>query len=862
MSEERVSQHPSRRAHRRKAARPSAARRAVSAITAGAVCAIAVFGVFAGVGTIFASTATADDTASSAVTVTAAQQDKALDSAPMPDLAVTVSQTKNLLAQGIRLSWTGGKKSVAPSSSGGQNFLQVFMCWGDDPTDPTRPDRTTCMYGGANSPGATRDAFRNYSLDEIPAEDQQYSALTSVAFLPPYTGIPFVARDGARVDGIKTDPKTGAKTVDESVNLNVNPFFTSYSTNEISWVGSGDDGSGAVSFEVQTAAQAPALGCGNPVVSKDGKTTTGASCWLVVLPRGTADNGSSSINQSGLFIESWRHALAVRLDFTPLGTRCPEGTAERLLAGSELTSNAIASWQPVVCNSAGAAVYSVLTVPESDALTAAATTEDAPLALTSYARETSGTDPLTYAPIALTGVTISLSIDRHPDPFKDVPQKYVDAARTPFTSVNLTPRLLAKLLSYSYRSSLPNGANIDYLNKTNPDNITKDPDFLAVNDPEWGFQNLTGPAIADVIVPQGRTDSARAVWAYIASDPEAAAFLAGKPDPWGMVVNPWYSTDADTNPTKTAFSVDRDDFPKADPVEFTPSNAGVINLVTWRPFAADLSSVAYLTLRGDGQGPGFWDANSIPPKYGKLPRMLPGNQALLGLTSAAAARRYQVVTASLRNPAGKFVAPDDTSIAAAAPAMAGSKTNPSVDSFDFTSDAARAATAAYPLAMPVYAAARPSMKDANIRRAYAQFIRYAVGPGQKRGPDAGQLPDGYVPLPADWTTQAQKAADAIESGPVAPSPQPSSYIPSQSAPVKPAAAAAAVSAPAAAAPAAPAAESPTAASGAASAALSGGKTPDDPDIGAITAAVPASALAGLAGALAVPLITRLRRRVT
>jgi hypothetical protein len=327
-------------------------------------------------------------------------------------------------------------------------------------------------------------------------------------------------------------------------------------------------------------------------------------------------------------------------------------------------------------------------------------------------------------------------------------------------------------------------------------------------------------------------------------------------------VNPWYSTDADTNPTKTAFSVDRDDFPKADPVEFTPSNAGVINLVTWRPFAADLSSVAYLTLRGDGQGPGFWDANSIPPKYGKLPRMLPGNQALLGLTSVAAARRYQVVTASLRNPAGKFVAPDDTGIAAAAPAMAGSKANPSVENFDFTSDAARAATAAYPLAMPVYAAARPTLQDANIRRAYAQFIRYAVGPGQKRGPDAGQLPDGYVPLPVDWTTQAHKAADAIESGPVAPSPQPSSYIPSQSAPVTAPAAAAPVSAPAAAAPAAPAAESPTAASGAASAALSGGKTPDDPDIGAITAAVPASALAGLAGALAVPLITRLRRRVT
>jgi hypothetical protein len=832
-------------------------------VVAGVTCGLVVFGLTGAASVLTAPAARADE--SSAVTITAKQQDKDLATAPMPDLSVTVSQTQNLVAQGIRVSWTGGEKSLAPSTNGGANFLQVFMCWGDDPNDPTRPDRTTCMYGGANTSGATRDAYRNISLAQVPEEDKPYSALTAVPFLPPYTGIPFVARNGDRVDGIKTDPTTGAKSIDETVNLNINKFFTNYSTNEVPWVGSGDDGTGSVSFEVQTASQAPALGCGNPETA-DG-VTKGASCWLVVLPRGVADNGSSSITQSGLFIDSWRHALSVKLGFEPLGSRCPEGTAERLLAGSELVSYAVNSWQPVVCNQQNASVYSLLTIPEVDAVTAAATTDGAPLALTSYPLQTEERDPLAYAPIALTGVAVSVAIDRQPDPFKEVPAEYLDAARTPFTSVNLTPRLLAKLLSYSYRSSLPAGADTSYLNSSNPDNITKDPDFLAVNDPEWAAQSLAGSAIADVIVPQGRSDAARAVWAYIAADADASAFLAGTPDRWGMVVNPWYSTDAAKNPTGSPFTLDRDDFPKADPVEFAPSNVGPINLVTWRPFATDLSSVAYLTLRGDGQGPGFWNPNTVPPKYDKVARMLPGNQALLGMTSAAAAERYQVISASLRNPAGAFVAPNDAGMLAAAPAMTPLSSAGSVVGFIAGASAAQTARDAYPLAMPIYAAADPSMNDTALRASYAQFIRYASDAGQKSGANIGQLPEGYVPLPAAWADQARKAADLIQNGPAPETPEPGAapYIPSQAAPstgdlvaVAPAGAAAAA-APAAAAAVHP--SSPTA-TGPASAALSGAKTPDDPNMGGIVAAVPGSILAGLAGAAAVPLITRLRRRVT
>ncbi|MWB97878.1 hypothetical protein [Agromyces seonyuensis] len=822
-----------------------------------------VFGLVALTGIVVES-APANAADSSAVTLTAAEQDHDLEHAPFPDLAVTVSQTQDLVAQGIRVSWTGGKKSTAPTagSNGGTNFLQIFMCWGEDEQNPGRPDRTTCMYGGANSPGSTRDAYRNMSLDAIPAEDQAFSAPSAVSFLPPYTGIPFVARDGSRVDGVTTDPTTGAKSIDGTVNLNINPYFTANTTNEIPWVGSGNDGKGSVSFEVQTASQAPALGCGEAATS--GGVTTGASCWLVILPRGVSDNGAANITQSGLFIESWKHALAVELDFEPVGSRCPVGAAERQLAGSELAALAVNSWQPAVCNQEGGSVYSLLTMPESDAVTAAATTVDAPLALTSNPLDLEGSDdPLKYAPIALTGVTISVAIDRRPNPFLELPDAYTDAARSPFTTVNLTPRLLAKLLSYSYLSALPNGTDTSYLDGTNLDTITKDPDFLAVNDVEWAAQDLAGPAIADVIVPQGRSDAARAVWAYIAADEDARDFMAGEPDPWGMVVNPYYSTDAAKNPSGYAFDLDRDDFPKADPVEATPANQGPINLVTWRPYANDLGTVAYLSLRGDGLLLGGWDPYSFPAKYTKGARMLPGNQALLGLTSTADAARYQVVTASLQNPSGKFVDPTNRSMLAAAEAMTANGESTTVLEFDPESTTAQTAGGAYPLTLPVYAAANPYGAGPELRTAYAKFIRYAAGTdGQTPGVETGRLPAGYAPIPAAWAQAADAAADAIEKGPVS-TQQPSTGTgtntgtSSSGSPLGGSTASSGSNGITPTVGGGGAAEQQPVASGAVSPSLNGSTTPVDPTT-ATSYVVPISLLAGTASAIVTLIVARRR----
>lgn len=826
----------------------------------GALTAAVIFALVAGPTVLSGSAAHAAD--SSTVTVTAKDQDpESYVDAPFPDLSVTVSQTKDLQQQGVTVSWTGatGNRSQPPTSgSGGSWFLQVFQCWGDDPKDSTRPDRTTCQYGGVTKPGATRDASRGtYEYDQIPIEDQPYSAPRVSSFESGYTSIPFRARNGKVVSSITTVDGTSVR--DSAVDVNNNEFFSVNTTNEVPWAGSGPDGTGALSFELQTTMQSPGLGCGDPVDVAG--TVRGASCWLVILPRPASDNGSPTINQSGLFWESWQHALAVRMDFAPIGARCTVGAAERQLAGSEVVSLAVLSWQPTLCTKPGGAVYSHLTIAEEDALTAANTTEDAPLALTTYPVR-DATTSLTYAPIALSGIAISFAIDRNPDPINPVPPEYADAVTLPFEELRLTPRLLAKLLTNSYWGSLPAGADISYLDPDNPENITEDPDFLAVNAPEWGYQLLRSAAIADVLMPQGRSDSARAVWTYVMSDPDAAAFMAGEPDPYGITVNPWYTTDASKNKSGSALELPRDNFPKADPAEATFENQGPINVVTLRPYVNDLDAAAYFTLRGDGQVLGQWDPNAAPAKYGKTGRVQLGFQKVIGLTDTAASARYQVRVASLRNSAGEFVAPTEPALLAAAATMQPVGEDGVIRAFDSTAPAAKNSPAAYPLTVPVYAAARRSLLSDQLRTDYASFIRYAATDGQVSGVSLGELPAGYAPIPEDWAAQSLAAADFIQNGPT-PTPSPTQagnapYVPPPKAsqPVPNQGAAPPVAPPVAAPPATPEA------SGSPSTALSGGTTPLDPDAGAIAVAVPASVLGGIAGAAAVPLITRLRRRVT
>ena len=843
--------------------------RLLSGITG--VCTTLVVGAILTIGGVVVPSQSAS--AASAMTVTAADQDPDVENAPFPDLEVTVSQTENLVSQGLELSWKGGKKSTVPNGqTGGENFLQIAQCWGDAPTDPAfpdapaQPDRTTCQYGAFATPGATRDNSRSDS-NVIPAEDAAYTAPRVGLFSPPYTSIPFRSATGKTianvVDGKRVVNEDGSEAV---IDVNSNEFFTSFTSNEVSWAGTGADGTGSAKIELQTAVQSTGLGCGTPVESADG-TITGTSCWLVVIPRGSADEGEASINRSGLLWDSWKHKLAVKLDFRPVGVRCNLGAAERLVAGSELVAGAVGSWQPSLCNSEGGSVYTILTGAESDAAAAANGTATAPLALTSGPLVSEQTDTLAYAPIAVTGVAIAFAVDREPRVGSDVPQTEQDKARLPFTEMKLNPRLVAKLLTNSYIDSLPYGADRSHLGYKsasvpgkNPRNITYDPEFLAIN-PEWKNQALVSPSLSDMLLPQGRSDGTTALWTYVTSDAAAAAFLAGTPDEYGMIVNPYSSTDATKNPTGAALELPRDDFPKADPVEqAADGSVAPINLVSWRPYTNNLDASANLVLAGNGQVLGGWDPVSVPPKYTKTARSLPGLQRVIGVTDTASAAKYQVYTAALLNQAGVYVSPSTESLTAGAAAMTMSPRQSQVYGLDPRTTAALGATTAYPLTVPVYAAASPLMADASVRASYAAFIRYAVTDGQVPGTSPGQLPEGYAPIPAGWKSQALAAASVLETGPkaVEPTPPTTPAEATTSATTTPAVAQTTTT-PTGTLDVPTAAVEPTA-TGEAVLALAGKATPDDRASDALQNAVPGSVLAGLLSALLVPLITRLRRK--
>lgn len=831
--------------------------------------------------------AAADDTlTSSAVTLTNADDALVPEGAPFPDLSVKVSQTRDLVSQGIQVSWTGGTQSERPGgTTGGANFLQIAQCWGEDPANPGHPDRRTCQYGGTVGAGSARDG--NTGDTDVAEEDTMYTDPSENFFVPTYTGIPFVAVNPegivdeklAPADRVLNNLKTDAagnvvqKQGDEFVDLNTSSFFTAFTTNEVKWAGAGADGSGSVPFEVQTAMQSTALGCGAPVTQPD-DAIVGQPCWLVIIPRGTGDSGSTEINRSGLWWDAWEHHLAVKLDFKPLGVRCELGAAERQLAGSELVAGAIASWQPKLCLGENGSPFVLSQGSEADAVVRAAGTAPSPLAFTSrpldLSRIADTADPVAYAPVALSGIAISFSIDRQPHPL-EASDEYKARAGLPMTDLRLTPRLVAKLLTASYVDSLPSGADkahIGYKSFSEPGNnartIVQDPEFREINDPEWSAQIIVSASVADMLTPSGRSDLAVRLWEYVLADPEAKAWLDGEPDESGMIVNPWYSTNPEVNPTGQGLALPAETFPKADPVEKPDTTvsdpadgSGPINLVTWRPYTHSFADGAYHVLRGDGALLGVWDKFAVPPKFGKTVRELFGSQKVIGVTTSPAAELYQTVTAALRNPAGQYVIPTQDSMAAAAAAMTPTVAQPKVVQFDQAAAAAKAAPTAYPLTMPVYAALNPKQTDADLRAVYANLIRFAARDGQTPGTDVGELPPGYAPLPQPWIDQALAAADAIETGALpSASPRGGSTASGGSPTVAPPRSSQQQTTPA---PIAPAPIGP-AATGDAAGELVGAATPADPELGVSAAAVPAGLAAGLATALTVPLMTRIRRR--
>ncbi|MFY1634952.1 hypothetical protein ACN27F_17045 [Solwaraspora sp. WMMB335] len=785
-------------------------------------------------------------------------------SAGYRDLTVTVSQTRNLTHQGVQITWTGGATTDTSSLAG--NYLQIMQCYGDAGTGP---DPKHCQWGGygPNSlpAGPADNRLQGGRFGNIcqPGSRQRCDPAEPTEPDHQYPGreteynIPFTP--------VNTDLKIYNTTVDpnDPTAPTLRTFFQAQSTNEVPVAATSADGTGQLSFEVQTGREATGLGCGDPDAAAGGAPR---SCWLVIVPRGQrSPNGATQqwlgVSESALSASNWAQRLQVRLSFLPTSTVCPQDTVQRQLVGTELVANMMTSWQPALCRSSGA-VYSFGPTPDVTSAGQLAIAA-ADVAFTTQPVVFAGEGPpLVYAPVAVTGLTLAFRVD--------VP---VDAGFQQVARLGVSPQLLAKALTQSYRGDLPGGitssaifAEPEWM-RTVRETIADDPLWRLLNPDVGRPKNLV-----ETMAPMTTADQSavnRAVWTWIQSEPGTRAWLRGQPDAGDMVINPNYQQLglADSPPSAG--------YPRADPMCTRKTDAPedkCVTSVTYIPYAHNLEDAAVHVQRAFTHGGQGWDVNGIAPDgsagWWEKPAPKPvGQRAAWAVTAAPFSARYGLPNSSLCYSDGACVAPTVASLSAAVAAA-----EPD-DAGLLHVDPANPGLGGYPLTQIVYAAIRTNQDPAGLRDS-AALLEYAAGAGQISGVEVGQLPPGYLPLPDELRDKTRAAAqtlrDLAAAGP-SPSPTPSaSARPTPSASPTSPGTATPTAVPSSAAPPASATPGPTPVGGSVSqppAGLAAGSTPHD-DLGVIrwvlVAALVAGAVGGLTGLLLghpPAVLTILRRRV-
>jgi hypothetical protein len=710
-------------------------------------------------------------------------------------LSITVNQTKQLRNQAISITWKGAPPTGEGPGRFAQNYLQIFQCWGNDdgsvPSNPGPPPEqcvagaTTATYEGISTPSPngfapTRVIFRSSWPGYSP----------SMGVTDPANGNvyrPFKSVDGTTI-GVHLDASFNPSV--QGGNFWLNPYFNIITTNELPATVTKADGTGAELMRVDTGLESSGLGCGQKVLSAPDGSKTFPKCWLVVVPRGTPEVENAGtpyavfgdrlgVFTSALTPAAWANRIAIPLDFEPVDSACKFSSSERRLAGSELATDAIQSWQPALCGDPAREPFSFASISDAAARqqVAASTPGGPSMAVVSRPLDTSQVNPSSpavYAPLTLSGVVIGFNIERQSSLTAPLEQIALDGVR--FAQIKLTPRLVAKLLTQSYTSQLAIASSSPGYSwaSQNPGNLSFDKDFIRFN-PEFADQFIRDTRMfGGLSLPVGNSDAIREVWRWILADPEAAAWLGGQPDEWGMKVNPYYSTDVSKNPSGIGFGEPvPTNFPKADPYCYqAPTIEGppVVKPpplcgTDWRPYNRGLAEGARVVRAG------FDSARIVEnvlaqasSSYWKtvVPQGI-GVRSTMAITDTSSANLYGLQAAMLSRAGDnglnrQFLAPTTDAMLTSVSAMS---TDP--ESGMLIPDPSNSKPGAYPLALLTYGIIKPLDLTADQRRDFADFVDYASGPGQTVGFDRGNLPLGYVPLPAVLRSQAQAASQLIRT---------------------------------------------------------------------------------------------------
>jgi hypothetical protein len=572
-------------------------------------------------------------------------------------------------------------------------------------------------------------------------------------------------------------------------------FFNKTTTNEFVDFPAAKTAAEAASrtFELQTGAEAPGLGCG---FRSDQPSTN--TCWLVAVPRGfPGDPGPSS--EGPLTPSLWAQRVQVKLGFQPVAQSCANGQARTLSAGSEILGAAIASWVPAICTSDKIDLgYTTVGDPQARQ---EYETDGQSLVFTSQPVDDSGGATTTlYAPVGLSSVTIGY--------------RFFDFATGQLvTGVKLNARLVAKLLTESYAtatdirfSGAQVGTKAPWVIPTEISNLVADPEFHALN-PDIPLDAATDNG--DLVVNSTLSDADTLLWQWIVADKDAKAFLDGCPDAASndSVINPFYSTrsyaeclpqkdalDATAvaerspittaNPNGTTVSSDYQDapvdypptaaaFPQPGWYERSPIPEGTgmstpLALSNLHAREATLGATGIDVFHGVEPSISSWcfaandpSCTSGPGTNGKWVQAITPSltNTVFGVTDSTSAAQFQVATAQLCDDAGNCVGADTASLQKAAgqfqPGAIPDAPQPST-----TQDEK---DGAYPLTLPVYAQINTSGMLAADATTIATILTFMTTTGQTPGFTSGNLPPGYAPLTTSMVGQSAKTIAALQA---------------------------------------------------------------------------------------------------
>jgi hypothetical protein len=516
---------------------------------------------------------------------------------------------------------------------------------------------------------------------------------------------------------------------------------------------------------------------------------------------GLSGNGGVAPLQAASYACWSADRIVIPLSFAPTPNDCPSTTPAFYVQGSPMMETQMLQWEAGWCVGGDPVALDYTANSESVAR------EDflaggqvggarADMALVTQpataAQKQASSRQFTYAPLANSGVGIAYLVD---DP----------RTGSQIDRMVLDPRLLAKLITESY--TLQYGCTrADHTQESltcdpavwgdgkNAYSLFDDPEFLSLNrqcqpygesanytctNPSDGTNedaddfppNITasgGTATGDFLptVLEPDSDMNYDLTGWIAANADAAAFLSGTPDPWGMVVNSDY-----LNVTYPAEA-----FPILDngyTLPITCSNLGcptndldVTMQAAWNPQPdLDTITIDLLTDQPSASSPtdgcpsvnGCLTSRELTLTSALSPQLL-GSRDLLAELDLGDIAGYQFPAAELINGAGKAVGPTQASVEAAVNDM---KTNPDgiTQYFDFSSTD----PAAYPLSMVDYAMVPTCGLSHTEASAIADFLTKAATTGQVQGEAPGDLAPGYYPLNAKQKAQTLEAAQEVSA---------------------------------------------------------------------------------------------------